>query len=506
MRKGLYMGNSEQKKPILSVRGLKKAFSGKTVVDNVSFDIYPGEIVALCGENGAGKSTFKNMVCGLLKPTAGEIYINEVKVDKINPAEHGIAAVHQELSLFKSLSIAANMSISDLPGKSMFVDWRKSEDIARKQLEFMGLDEEPGTLVEKLSTGKQQIVEIGKALLQADKLLILDEPTTSLTAPERQKLFEIMNSLRDQGMAMIFISHFMEEVMSMSDKYIVLRDGEQVGNGKIADITRPQLEAMMVGREISENVIDIGTPREEEALRVENLNSPDFVNINFSVKKGEILGISGLVGAGRSEVVEAIFGVSKSEGDVYVMGEKVENVSVREMKKRNMALVTEDRRNTGIFGVRSVRENITAAELENVMKFKKAGMVFDGEDGKAKEVVAEMKVALPHTEAKIKSLSGGNQQKVMIGRWLETKPDIIILDEPTKGVDIGAKFDIHNMVADLAKQGAAVILVSSDLPELFALSHRTLVMSNGHIVGEMDREEFSAVTMISLASKSVYEQ
>ncbi len=500
------MNNSEQKKPILSVRGLKKAFSGKTVVDNVSFDIFPGEIVALCGENGAGKSTFKNMVCGLLKPTAGDIYIDGVKVEKINPSEHGIAAVHQELSLFKSLSIAANMSISNLPGNTLNVNWKKADAIAREQLEFMGLDEEPGTLVEKLSTGKQQIVEIGKALLQAEKLLILDEPTTSLTAPERAKLFEIMNNLREQGMAIIFISHFMEEVMSMSDKYIVLRDGEQVGNGKIADITRGQLEEMMVGREISETVIDIGTPTDKEALRVENLNSSDFVNINFSVKKGEILGISGLVGAGRTEIVEAIFGVSKSTGDLYVMEEKVDKVTINEMLDRKMAMVTEDRRNNGIFGVRSVRENITAASLQNVIKFKKAGLRFVGEEAKAEQVIKDMKVALPHAEAKIKSLSGGNQQKVMIGRWLETQPDIIILDEPTKGVDIGAKFDIHNMVADLAKKGAAVILVSSDLPELFALSHRTLVISNGHLVGEMAREEFSAVTMISLASKSVYEQ
>ena len=500
------MGNSEQKKPVLSVRGLKKAFSGKTVVDNVSFDIYPGEIVALCGENGAGKSTFKNMVCGLLKPTAGDIYINGIKVEKINPAEHGIAAVHQELSLFQSLSIAANMSISDLPGNSLNVNWKKADEIARQQLEFMGLDEEPGTLVEKLSTGKRQIVEIGKAILQADKLLILDEPTTSLTAPERQKLFEIMNSLRDKGIAMIFISHFMEEVMSMSDKYIVLRDGEQVGNGNIADITRGQLEAMMVGREISETVIDVGIPTNEEALRVENLNSPDFVNVNFSVKKGEILGISGLVGAGRSEIVEAVFGVSHATGNVYVMGEKVPKVTVAEMKKRKLAMVTEDRRTNGIFGVRSVRENITAASLDHVLKFKKMGFGFKGESNKAEEVIKEMKVALPHAEAKIKSLSGGNQQKVLIGRWLETQPDIIILDEPTKGVDIGAKFDIHNMVADLAKKGAAVILVSSDLPELFALSHRTLVMSNGHLVGEMSREEFDAINMISLASKSVHEQ
>lgn len=500
------MKDSETKKPILSVRGLKKSFSGKTVVNNVSFDVYPGEIIALTGENGAGKSTFKNMVCGLLKPTAGEIFIDGIKVDKINPSQHGIAAVHQELSLFKSLSIAANISISNLPGSAMRVDWKKADEIARKQLSFMGLDEEPSTLVEHLSTGKQQIVEIAKALLQAERLLILDEPTTSLTAPEREKLFEIMNHLRERGTAIIFISHFMEEIMQMSDKYIVLRDGIQVGSGKIADITRGELEAMMVGREINESTLDRGVPSKEEALKVENLNSSDFVDINFTVHKGEILGISGLVGAGRSEIVEAIFGLRKSTGNVYVKGEKVERLTTAEMKRRKVAMVTEDRRVNGIFGVRSVRENITAASLKSVLKYKKVNFGFKAEDKKADKVVEEMDVAIPHIEAKIKSLSGGNQQKVLIGRWLETHPDIIILDEPTKGVDIGAKFDIHNMLVELAHKGTAVILVSSDLPELFALSHRVLVVSNGHLVGEMKQDEFDAVKMISLASKTVYEQ
>lgn len=500
------MGNEEQKKPVLSVKGLMKAFSGKVVVNDVSFDIYPGEIVALVGENGAGKSTFKNMICGLLKPTSGEIDIDGVKVEHINPFEHGISAVHQELSLFPSLSVAANISISDLPGGSLKVNWKEANRIAQAQMEFMGMDIDVSTPVELLGTGQQQVVEIAKAMLKADKILILDEPTTSLTSPEREKLFEIMEALKAKGIAIIFISHFMEEVMGRCDKYIVLRDGKQVGSGKIADVERRELEAMMVGREISENVIDIGIPTKVEALRVENLSSYEFEKINFSVNKGEILGISGLVGAGRTEIAEAIFGIRKSKGDIYVMGKKVPKVTVEEMKKLKIAMVTEDRHFSGIFKVRSVRENITAASLSSILRNKTLKFGFKDETKVAKVIVDDMNIAIPHIESKVGNLSGGNQQKVIIGRWLETKPDIIILDEPTKGVDIGAKYDIHQMVVKLAKEGVAVILVSSDLPELLALSHRALIISNGHLVGEMAREDFDSVKMISLASKSVQEQ
>jgi len=294
--------------------------------------------------------------------------------------------------------------------------------------------------------------------------------------------------------------------MEMSDKYIVLRDGKQVGGGYIKDVTRNALEEMMVGRTISESVVDIGEPTAKEALKVVNLSSYDFDKISFTVHKGEILGLAGLIGAGRTEVAEAVFGITKSAGDVYVMDEKVSPTSVSGMKKRNVAFVTEERHESGIFGVRSVRENLSAANISSFVKRKITGFGYRGESEKAKVIVNEMNIAIPHIEAKIKSLSGGNQQKVMIGRWLASNPDIVILDEPTKGVDIGAKFDIHNMVADLAKRGVAVLLISSDLPELLALSHRVLVMGNGHLVGEFNRGEYDPVKIISLAASSVYEQ
>ena len=492
----------EKEPPLLSVKGLKKTFGKKTVVDDVSFDVFPGEVIAVVGENGAGKSTLKNMLCGLLKPTDGQIYIDGKEVQQINGREHGICAVHQELSLFQSLSVAANICIMQLPGKAMNIDWKKADEIAKKQLDFLNADIDTNAIVDTLGMGKQQLVEIAKALLYSDRLLILDEPTTSLTVPEREKLFEIMDRLKKNGVAILFISHFMDQIFRASDKYICLRDGRQVGEGNLKDVQQNELEAMMVGRMISESDIDIGTPSDTEALRVEKLNSYDFADISFHVNKGEILGLQGLVGAGRTEVVESIFGIRKATGDIYVDGKLISPVSIKRMKELGICLVTEDRRANGLFGIRSVRENLSAASVCNYVNRKIKGFGFKDEQKRAVEVSQQMNVALPHIEAKVERLSGGNQQKVIIGRWLSTNPHIIILDEPTKGVDIGAKFEIHNKITELAKAGAAVILVSSDLPELLSLSHRIIVMRAGHMVGEVDRKEFDSVKIISMAASS----
>ena len=488
--------------PILSVKNLKKTFGTKTVVDNVSFDVKPGEIIALVGENGAGKSTLKNMLCGLLDPTDGKIFMEGKEIGKNSNEESGISAVHQELSLFQTLSVGANICITKLPGTKMGINMKEIDRIAKEQLDYLGADIDTNVTVDTLGMGKQQMVEIAKALLQADKFLILDEPTTSLTTPEREKLFVLMRKLKERGVAMLFISHFMEEVFEMSDKYVCLRDGKQVGEGYIKDITRQEMEELMVGRTISESVIDIGVPKEEVALKVEKLNSNDFVDISFEVKKGEILGIQGLVGAGRTEVVESIFGMRKFTGEVYVNGDLIKPVTVKKMKALGMCLVTEDRKSNGLFGIRSVRENFSATSMSSFVNRKIKGFGFKGEKQSADLASKNMNVALPHIESRIINLSGGNQQKVIIGKWLAMQPKIVIVDEPTKGVDIGAKFEIHNKIADMAKQGAAVILVSSDLPELLGLSHRILVMRTGHIIGEIHKEEFDSVKIISMAAGS----
>ncbi|MEP4636963.1 MAG: ATP-binding cassette domain-containing protein, partial [Yoonia sp.] len=276
--------------PVVSVRDLSKAFAGKTVVSNVSFDLVPGEALALVGENGAGKSTTKNMLCGLLTPTSGEIVVDGQSVPKVIGADHSISAVHQELSLFGSLTVAENISIADLPGQSGRIDWNATQDTARKQIEFLGIEIDPHALVETLGAGKQQVVEIAKALLHANKVLILDEPTTSLTAIEREKLFAIIDKLKEGGLSIVFISHFMEEIYRVCDSFVVLRDGQQVGQGRLADVNQRSLEEMMVGRTMADARVVLTEPSQVPALEVIRLSSADFSDINLSVNAGEILG------------------------------------------------------------------------------------------------------------------------------------------------------------------------------------------------------------------------
>ncbi|ASJ76288.1 sugar ABC transporter ATP-binding protein [Granulosicoccus antarcticus] len=495
--------NKDNATPLLSFRGLKKSFSGKTVVDGVSFDLFPGQVVGLVGENGAGKSTTKNMLCGLLEPTDGQIFVDGQLVERNEGHAHGISAVHQELSLFGSLTVAENMCISALPGSAMRIDWREMEKIAREQLDFLGIEIDPQASVDSLGAGKQQIVEIGKALLHADRVLILDEPTTSLTAVEREKLFVILDKLRSRGIAIIFISHFLEEIYRVCDSYIVLRDGEQVASGQLAEVSQRQLEELMVGRSFEAIHEDIEPfSGASEALRVENLSSVDFREISFAVQQGEILGIAGLMGAGRTEVAEAIFGLRSASGKVFVHGKPVPDRSVASMKQLHACYLPEDRRTNGLFLNRPVRENLSAAAIHKFIKRGLLRLGFSGERKSAQTMVAQMGIAIPHINVRTDALSGGNQQKVLLSRWMATEPEVLVLDEPTKGVDIGAKFDIHNRVKDLARKGAAVVVVSSDLPELLHLSHRILVMRRGRIVGQFSREEFDSVKIISLAASA----
>ncbi len=493
-------------KPVLSVKQLSKAFAGKTVVKEVTFDLYPGEILALVGENGAGKSTTKNMLCGLLQPTLGQIFVDGEEVSQIQGQAQGISAVHQELSLFPSLTVAENLCINDLPGHALNVDWRETEKLAKQQLDFLGVEIDIFANVESLGAGKQQIVEIAKASMHANKVLILDEPTTSLTAPEREKLFSIMRKLKARGVAMIFISHFMDEVYAMADKFVALRDGTQVGTGYLRDVPRHELEEMMVGRKIGESAFVLDATSDKIALRLDKLCSHRFDQVSLSVANGEILGIAGLMGSGRTELAESIFGIRAASGDIYIDNECVSPVSVAKMKQKGVVYVTEDRRTNGMFSGRSVKENASASGLSYFVKQLVKGFGFKGERAAASEFVKEMNVSTPSIDASVRQLSGGNQQKVLLGRWLATKPKICILDEPTKGVDIGAKFEIHKKIVALAKQGVAVIVVSSDLQELLDVSHRIMVMRTGHIVGEFDRANFDPVKIISIAASSVHEQ
>lgn len=487
--------------PVLSVDGLTKTFGDKTVVSGVTFALQPGEVLALVGENGAGKSTTKNMVCGLLQPTKGQIYVAGAPVDHVSPTSHGISAVHQELSLFGSLSVAENICVSDLPGHVSRVDWKQADTIARAQIDFLGIEIDPRALVETLGAGKQQVVEIAKALLHADKVLILDEPTTSLTAVEREKLFHIIDKLKAQGLSIIFISHFMEEIYRVCDSFVVLRDGQQVGAGKLADVSQRALEEMMVGRTLEGAQVALADPTKTPALEVCNLCSPDFSNVDLTVYRGEILGIAGLMGAGRTEIAEAIFGLRAATGEVLIHGQPATR-NVAAMKQQGLCYVTEDRRSNGLFLNRPVRENLSAATIVDFVKRSLRGIGFRGEKATARDVVRDMNISVPHIENHVSELSGGNQQKVLLSRWLSMEPDILIFDEPTKGVDIGAKFDIHEAIAELARTGKTILVVSSDLPELLHITHRLLVMRKGRIVGEFQRPDYDSVQIISLAASS----
>jgi ABC-type sugar transport system ATPase subunit len=495
------------RQPLLQAKGLRKEFSGTVAVKDVDFILERGETVAVVGENGAGKSTLKNLLVGLLEPDVGTIELEGKRIYHFNAAELGIAAVHQEFSLFGSLSVAENICIVDLPGKRAVVNWKETHQIARKYLDMIGAHLELDTPVEKLSTGEQQLVEIAKALRQATKVLILDEPTASLTEPERDRLFAIVRRLRDSGLGIVFISHFIEEVYEIADKVVVLRDGQYVGGGFVTEFPRARMEELMVGRSIKGNVVEISQPQEKVALRVENIVSePKVRGMSFELHRGEILGLSGLMGAGRTELVEAIYGLRPSNGKIWLSGKWIEKPTPALMRSLGVAFVPEDRRRNGLFGIRSLRENLTAAAIKQHVERVLPGFGFRKERENAERIAEELKVVHAGIEREVRFLSGGNQQKALLGRWLAIKPHICIFDEPTRGVDIGAKEEIHILIARLARSGVAVLLVSSELPELMMLSHRILILRKGEVVKELQRQEFDPRVIIKNAASATEEE
>lgn len=500
--------------PLIALEGVGKSFAGQWVLRGASFSIRRGELVALVGENGAGKSTLKNILCGLLAPDEGSITLNgksHVRITTDDARAVGIAAIHQELSLFPNLSIAENihMGVGSFPTGLGLLDRRSMRATTRDLLgEFFDREIDPNQPVERLSLGERQLVEVGKALHRASAMLILDEPTTSLSLPERQRLFEVTRRLRSRGYALIYITHFMEEVYELADRIVVLRDGRMVGSGTTAEIDENQLTKLMVGRELAEADTELAASyhrarkagKHEPVLSVRNLSDSRLLNgVSLELAPGEILGLAGLMGSGRSEVAEAIFGISDAEGVIEVAGESFSGRTPEAAKQRGVALVSEDRRADQVFAARSVRENLTSAIVD---KLAAAGGFLrpSSQRMRAVDMANAYGVRHPGLEAPIVSLSGGNQQKCIIARWLATNPKICILDEPTKGIDVGAKAEIHRLVAQLAEQGLGVLLISSDLPELLALSHRVLVMHKGRIVGGLERDEFSPAAILHMAS------
>jgi len=466
------------------------------------------------GENGAGKSTLKNILCGLVSPDAGAITFGDKTYSRLTTRDasaFGIAAIHQELSLFPNLSVAENvhMGVGTLPARHGLVNGTDmSQEAVRLLGDFFDGGIDPHQLVERLSLAERQLVEVAKALRRASTMLIFDEPTTSLSLPERRRLFEVVRRLRTRGYALVYITHFMEEVYELADRIVVLRDGRIVGTGTPSEIDEKQLSNLMVGRELAGIDANLASSSQRAGdtaptdviLRVDDMSDGRLLHgISFELRAGEILGLAGLMGAGRSEVAEAIFGIRPASGTVEVCGRPFTHRTPETAKARGVALVSEDRRADQVFSGRSVRENLTSAIL-NRLKARAGLLSLNRQRKRAADLVRDHGIRLPGLEAPMLALSGGNQQKCIIARWLATKPVICILDEPTKGIDVKAKAEIHALVGRLAKKGLGVLLISSDLPELLALSYRVLVLHKGRIVGELGRSQFDPNAIVQMAS------
>lgn len=495
--------------PILQIKGISKQFPGVKALDQVSFDLRPGEVHALVGENGAGKSTLMNILGGIIQPDEGEIRFEGKNIhikDAHSASLLGISVVFQELSLVPILSVAENIFTNRQPVNRFNII--KSRDMLEKTQSLLSLfgdhEIQPGMLVKFLPVAKQQVVEILKAISYAPKVLILDEPTSSLTHAEIETLFQTIHRLKKLGTAIIYISHHMTEIIELADRVTVLRDGKYVTTEPIDQLTEDKIVRLMVGRELLNmyGERDEHALIEQEVLKVKQLARKGvFQDISFSLCKGEILGIAGLVGAGRTEVGRAIFGAEVAEaGDIYVKGKKIAIRSPKEAIRHGIGYLTENRKEQGLYLDMSIKDNIISPSLD---RFAGHGLGFI-QDQQARLIsqnhCERFKVAAPGIWQKIGRLSGGNQQKVLLSMWVGIEPEVLIIDEPTRGVDVGAKSEIYAHLRNLTYSGVGIILISSDLPEVMGLSDRILVMRQGRIVTELDKTQFSEETIISYAS------
>jgi ABC-type sugar transport system ATPase subunit len=490
----------------LEIKNLTKSFSGMRAVSDVTFAVAPGEVVSLAGENGAGKSTIKNIVGGLLRPDSGEVRIfgQAQRHGVADVRAQGVTTVHQEISLFPHLTVAENILINRLGEYRTFgVSRGKLNAAAQPYLDRVGAQLDSNARVSTLSTGQTQLVEIAKALAANPRVLVLDEPTTSLAENERQHVFELVGALRKDGVAILYVSHFLDEIFLLSDRVVVLRDGALVADRKASTLDRTTLEELMVGRELAAGYPQKDKAGKEIALSVRGISDGGLIkDVSFDVHRGEIFGLAGLMGAGRTEIARSIFGLSGSTGVVEVAGVAVRRGDPRAAIAAGIAFVTEDRRDEGIFLTRPIRETLSAATLHHVARGGFLGIIDRAREqsATAKEASALSVASRVGLEANGASLSGGNQQKVVIGKWLLTDPKVLILDEPTRGIDVGAKAEIYKILTQLAAQGLSVLMISSELEELLGLSDRIGVISSGALVGVLARDEADPKKIIRLAT------
>lgn len=484
---------------ILRVRGISKSFSGVKALDNIHFDLKKGEVHALMGENGAGKSTFMKILIGLLTPDAGEILLEGENLIGRNVNEtlkKGISMIHQEILIIPELTVAQNIFLGrerEVSGKSGILSgWLNDSEINQRAaalLDRMGVNIAPKAKMRSLSVAQMQMVEIAKAVSNNAKVIIMDEPTSAISDKEVGTLFQIIRDLKVQGVGIIYISHKMDEIFRISDTITVLRDGKYIGTKSAVDLDQNALIAMMVGREIDQMFPEVTRTAGEEVISVQNLGKAGkFSNISFNVRAGEILGLAGLMGAGRTEIARAIFGLDQwDEGEVTIKQSPLRARTPREAIDRGIGYVSEDRKRLGFIPRMSVKDNITLSSMNN---HRKGGFIdTHSEESVTEKMIADLKIKTAGTGQHVTYLSGGNQQKVVIGKVLLASPEIIILDEPTRGVDVGAKFEIYKLIRSLADRGMAIILISSELPEILGLSDRILVLSKGKQTALLSKKE-----------------
>ena len=496
----------------LELKGICKSFPGVKALDNVQLSLRPGTVHALMGENGAGKSTLMKCLFGIYKMDAGEVLLDGKKVVINNPDEAmkmGIAMVHQELQPVPARTVAENLYLGRFPTKNFgplkVIDHKKMYEDTAHWLKEVKMDFDPKALLGSLSIGQMQSVEIAKAVSHNAQVVIFDEPTSSLSDNEVEALFRIMNDLRDKGVAMVYISHKMDEIKRIADDITIMRDGTYVGTWPASELTTDQIIAKMVGRELT-NVYPArkNTPG-EVIMEVKNLCSiheKSFQNVSFTLRKGEILGFGGLVGAQRTELLEGVFGMRGiASGQIFIKGQEVKIKKPADAMKAGIGLITEDRRGNGIFGCLSIKDNVGVSVYN---KHLQAGFVLNHKEINqiVGDSIKKLSIKTPNMQEHIANLSGGNQQKVIVARWLANDPDILIMDEPTRGIDVGAKHEIYEIMNDLAAQGKAIIMVSSEMAELLGMSDRVYVMCNGKMRGEItEREEMTQAHVMSYATQ-----
>ncbi len=485
---------------------VSKSFPGVKALDNVNLRVRPHSVHALMGENGAGKSTLLKCLFGIYEKDQGKIFFKGEEINFTSSKEaleNGVSMVHQELNLVLQRTVMDNMWLGRYPTKGWFIDHGKMYDDTKRIFDELDIDIDPRVKVGTLSVSQMQMIEIAKAFSYDAKIVIMDEPTSSLTEKEVNHLFKIINKLKDKGCGIVYISHKMEEIFQLCDEITILRDGQWVATQSLEGLTMDKIIGMMVGRELTQRFPEKTNQPKEVILEVERLtakNQPSIKDVSFNLHKGEILGIAGLVGAKRTDIVETLFGIrDHSDGVIKLHGKEVANRNAHEAIQNGFALVTEERRSTGIYSRLDIAFNSLIANMDSYKG--SMGLLSDNKmKSDTQWVIDSMRVKTPTQQTQIGSLSGGNQQKVIIGRWLLTQPEILMLDEPTRGIDVGAKFEIYQLILELAKKDKGIIIISSEMPELLGITDRIMVMSNGRVAGIVNTKETDQSEILRLAS------